>query len=66
MIGIVDQEREEQRRVRIEKKLARQNRSQYDDKQKKLQFLDKFCNVVRDLVWKELKRVAIDRILSPT
>lgn len=66
MIGILDQEREEQRRARIEKKLKKQNRSQYDDKQKKLQFLDKFCNVVRDFEWKELKKVDIDRILSPT
>lgn len=49
MIGILELEREEKRRAKLEKQLAKQNRSQFDDEQKKLKFFNKFCNVVRTI-----------------
>lgn len=48
MIGILELEREEKRRAKIEKQLAKQNRNAFDDEQKKLKFYEKFCNPVRD------------------
>ena len=47
MIGILELEREEKRRAKIEKQLVKQNRNAFDDEQKKLLFLEKFCNPVR-------------------
>ena len=47
MIGILELEREDKRRAKLEKQLAKSNRSQFDDEQKKLKFFKKFCDAVR-------------------
>ena len=49
MIGILELEREDKRRAKLEKQLAKSNRSQFDDEQKKLKFFKKFCDAVR--IW---------------